>query len=286
MSFQAAVLDVLSCFIFEKFIMENFKNRFKRAYPSPRPLYGVWNGLVDPNVGEILAGSGFDWVLIDGEHAPFDLRSIQLQMQAMARSGVPVFVRPPVGDTHSIKQLLDAGAQSLLIPMVETSTQAASLYQAMQYPPKGVRGVGTGLARAAQWNRVDNYFETAGEEMCLVVQVETVLGIKNLESILHTEGVDGVFIGPSDLAASMGFLGRPDRIEVKRVVEKALRSIRDAGKIAGVMVIGDKALADHYADCGANMIAVAIDTLLLAEHAVLLAEKYKGTNGEASGTKY
>ncbi|MDZ7878614.1 MAG: aldolase/citrate lyase family protein [Saprospiraceae bacterium] len=262
------------------------KNKFKSAYPSVRPQYGVWNGLVDTNVAEILASSGFDWVLIDGEHAPFDLRTIQLQLQAMNQFDTPVLVRSPHGDTHLIKQLLDAGVQSLLVPMVETAEQAADLYKAMQYPPKGVRGVGTALARAAQWNRVNNYFKTSGDEMCLIVQVESVKGIENLESIANTEGVDGVFIGPSDLAASMGFLGQADRIEVKTAVENALKAIRKAGKIAGVMVIGNKPLADHYADCGANMIAIAIDTLLLANAAKQAALAYTQVIDSQSNTKY
>ena len=245
--------------------MEITKNKLKKAYPSVRPQFGVWNGLVDTYVAEILAGAGFDWVLIDGEHAPFDLRTIQLQMQAMARFDVPILVRPPVADVHIIKQLLDIGAQSLIVPMVETAEQATLLYQAMQYPPKGVRGVGTGLARAAQWNRVNNYLHTAGDEMCLIVQVESVKGIENLESIVHTEGVDGVFIGPSDLAASMGFLGKPDHIEVKAVIEKALKTIRKARKIAGIMVIDNKPLTEHYIECGANMIAVAVQSLNLLQ---------------------
>ena len=259
--------------------MEITKNKLKKAYPSVRPQFGVWNGLVDTNVAEILAGAGFDWVLIDGEHAPFDLRTIQLQMQAMARFDVPILVRPPVADVHIIKQLLDIGAQSLIVPMVETAEQATLLYQAMQYPPKGVRGVGTGLARAAQWNRVNNYLHTAGDEMCLIVQVESVKGIENLESIVHTEGVDGVFIGPSDLAASMGFLGKPDHIEVKAVIEKALKTIRKARKIAGIMVIDNKPLTEHYIGCGANMIAVAVDTLLLAQASNQVTKNYMASIG-------
>jgi 4-hydroxy-2-oxoheptanedioate aldolase len=270
------------------------KNKFKSYFTqnptseiqNPKSFYGCWNGLVDTIAAEIIAGAGFDWVLIDGEHAPFDLRTIQAQLQAMGQFDTPVLVRPPHGDTHLIKQYLDIGVQTLLIPMIETAEQAAQCYQAMHYPPKGVRGVGTALARAAQWNRVNNYFKTAGGEMCLIVQVESVLGIENLESIVHTEGVDGVFIGPSDLAASMGFLGQADRIEVKTVVENALRTIRKAGKIAGVMVIGNKPLADHYAECGANMIAVAIDTLLLANASKQAALTYTQAFDNQSNTKY
>ena len=224
--------------------------------------------------------------MIDGEHAPFDLRTIQFQLQALGQFDTPVLVRPPHGDSNLIKQLLDIGVQSLVIPMVETAGQAAELYKAMQYPPIGIRGVGTALARAAQWNRVDNYFKTAGDEMCLIVQIESVKGIENLESIIATEGVDGVFIGPADLAASMGFIGQADRAEVKAEVENALKTIRKAGKIAGVMVIGNQPLVEHYAGFGANMIAVAIDTLLLANAAKQTALIYTQSADIQSNTKY
>jgi 4-hydroxy-2-oxoheptanedioate aldolase len=266
--------------------MDISKNKFKQKSPFIRTQYGCWNGLVDTIAAEIIAGAGFDWVLIDGEHAPFDLRTIQAQLQAMGQFDTPILVRPPHGDTHLIKQLLDIGVQTLLIPMIETAEQAVQCYQAMQYPPKGVRGVGTALARAAQWNRVNNYFKTAGDEMCLIVQVESVKGIENLESIANTKGVDGVFIGPSDLAASMGFLGEANRAEVKIVIEKALKTIRKAGKIAGVMVIDNKPLADHYAACGANMIAVAVDTLLLANASKKMAQNFIQTIDNQLNTNY
>jgi 4-hydroxy-2-oxoheptanedioate aldolase len=270
------------------------KNKFKAYFSeqqqsgigNPKSYYGCWNGLADTIAAEIIAGSGFDWILIDGEHAPFDLRTIQYQLQAFGQFDTPVLVRPPHGDSNLIKQLLDIGVQSLVVPMVETAEQAAALYKAMQYPPIGIRGVGTALARAAQWNRVNNYFKTAGDEMCLIVQIESVKGIENLESIVATEGVDGVFIGPSDLAASMGYIGQADRAEVKATVEKALTTIRRAGKIAGVMVIGNQQLAEHYAACGANMIAIAIDTLLLANAAKQVALTYTKTNVIQSNTKY
>lgn len=260
-------------------------NKFKEAIQTAKPQFGVWNGLPDGYVAEILAGAGFDWILIDGEHAPFDLRTILHQLQTLNQFDVPVLVRPPVGDTHLIKQLLDVGVQTLLVPMVETAEQAAQMYQAMQYPPKGIRGVGTALARAAQWNRVNNYFHEAGEQMCLIVQVENVEGIKNLDEILQVEGVDGVFIGPADLAASMGFIGQADKPEVKTVVEDAIRKIRNAGKMAGVMALS-KPLTDHYVAYGANMVAVAVDTLLLANASKQVAQSYIENVGGESNTKY
>ncbi len=269
-------------------MQNNFKNLFTTPTPeaqSPKSYYGCWNGLVDTIVAEILAGSGFDWILIDGEHAPFDLRTIQAQLQAYNQFDVPILVRPPHGDAHLVKQLLDIGVQTLLIPMVETAAQAKELYEAMHYPPVGTRGVGTAMARAAQWNRTNDYFRTAGEKMCLIVQVESVKGIENLDDILRVEGVDGVFIGPADLAASMGYLGQPENPEVKATIENALKKIRQAEKIAGIMAVV-KRNADHYATHGANMIATAIDTLLLANAATQNIENYKQLTTNSSNTKY
>jgi 4-hydroxy-2-oxoheptanedioate aldolase len=246
--------------------MQIIKNKFKQNIQSGDLQIGVWNGLPDTYVAEILAGSGYDWILIDGEHAPFDLRTILHQMQAIAQFGVPVIVRPPTGDPVLIKQLLEAGVQTLLIPMVDDAAEAAQVYRAMQYPPIGIRGVGTAMSRGAQWNQVNDYFKVAGEEMCLIVQVENASGLKNLDKILETKGVEGVFIGPSDLAASLGFLGQPDHPEVKAKIEIALNKIRKAGKVAGIMATS-KHLADHYIACGANMVAIGIDTLLLGKAA-------------------
>ncbi len=265
--------------------MTNIMNKFKNLYPSDRPMYGCWNGLVDTIVAEILAGSGFDWILIDGEHAPFDLRTIQAQLQAYGQFDVPILVRPPHGDTHYIKQLLDIGVQTLLVPMVESAEQAKELYEAMHYPPVGTRGVGTALARASQWNRANNYFQNAGAGMSLIVQVESVKGVENLEAIVQTEGVDGIFIGPADLAASMGYLGQPEHPEVKSTIENALKTIRAANKIAGIMAVA-KPNADHYATHGANMIATAIDTLLLANAASQSIKNYKQNLDNQSNTKY
>lgn len=249
------------------------KNKFKESFKNKNVLFGAWNGIPDTYVAEILAGSGFDWILIDGEHAPFDLRSIIHQLQAFNQFDVPILVRPHEGNENYLKQLLDAGVQSFVIPMVENAEQAKTLVHAVQYPPKGIRGVGTALARAAQWNRVNNYFHEANDQICLIVQVENVEGIKNLEEILAVEGVDGVFIGPADLAASMGYIGKPDTPAVKETVEKALSKIKVAGKISGVMAIA-KPLAEHYVQCGATMVAIAIDTLLLANSAKTVAQSY------------
>jgi 4-hydroxy-2-oxoheptanedioate aldolase len=266
--------------------MEISKNKFKADLNEGKTSYGIWNGIVDTYAAEIVAGAGFDWVLIDGEHAPFDLRSIIVQAQAIAGHGVPVLVRPPEGNPVLIKQLLDGGIQTLLIPMVETAEQAALMVKAMQYPPAGIRGVGTALARAAQWNRVNDYFKHADAEMCLILQVESVRGYENLDAICQVEGVDGVFIGPADLAASMGYLGQPMHPEVVEKVEKGLALIRKYDKTAGVLALNPTIIKQYEAK-GANMIGVAIDTILLAKASKAVAESYKTElKKEVSNTKY
>lgn len=266
--------------------MEIPKNKFKAYLKEGKPTYGIWNGIVDTYAAEILAGAGFDWVLIDGEHAPFDLRTIIRQAQAMAASGIPILVRPPEGNPVLIKQLLDGGIQTLLVPMVETAEQATMLVRAMRYPPAGIRGVGTALARAAQWNRVNDYFKYSDSEMCLIVQVESVTGYDNLENICQVDGVDGVFIGPADLAASMGYLGQPMHPLVIEKVNNGLELIKSYGKTAGVLAVNPD-LVKQYVAKGARMIGVGLDTMVLAKATRAMAEIYKPELGEKqSNTKY
>ncbi|EZH72912.1 hypothetical protein ATO12_22550 [Aquimarina atlantica] len=266
--------------------MKISKNTFKEAVCNRETIYGIWNGIVDTITAEILAGSGFDWIVIDGEHAPFDLRTIQTQLQVMAAYDVQVVVRPPVGDSVLIKQLMDMGVQSLLVPMVESASQAEDLVKAMRYPPEGYRGIGTALARASKWNRTNDYFLDANNEMCLICQVESVQGINNLEEILAVNGVDGVFIGPADLAGSMGYLGQPNHPKVKEVIVKAIQFIKAKGKTAGVLSVS-KEIVNYYSEHGANMIGVGIDTLLLAKAAKGLVEDYKPEQkNNTSNTRY
>jgi 4-hydroxy-2-oxoheptanedioate aldolase len=262
------------------------KNLFKSALHSGQPLLGVWNGLVDSAVIEILASVGFDWVLVDGEHAPFDLQTIQIQLQATSRYEVPVFVRIPKSDPVFIKQILDLGVQNILVPMVDSAEEAELMYQSTQYPPKGIRGIGTAMARAAHWAQNEDYLYTAGEEISMIVQVENVAGIEQLDAILAVEGLDGVFIGPSDLAASMGQLGKPNHPEVKATVLEALRRIRKAGKVAGAMAL-DKPTADEYIAAGANMVAIAVDALLLSKASRALLHTFRPEQHSAVGeSKY
>jgi 4-hydroxy-2-oxoheptanedioate aldolase len=255
-------------------------NHFLAAIRQGHTQIGCWVGLADANVAEALAGCGFDWLLLDGEHAPNDVRSILEQLRALAPYAVSPIVRPVQGDVALIKQYLDVGAQTLLVPMVDTPEHAALLVKAMRYPPDGIRGVGAALARASRWNQVDNYLNLANEQMCLLVQAETPLALKNIEAIANTEGVDGVFFGPSDLSASMGFRGQPSHPDVQKTIVDAITKVRAAGKAAGILVT-DKKLANDYLAHGANFVAVGVDTTLLVKAATELANSFKKPTSQA-----
>ncbi len=240
-------------------------NSFKHAIAKGDLQLGCWLGLADPYIAEISAGAGFDWLLIDGEHAPNDLRSITAQLQVLAGRGSHAVVRPPIGETWIIKQLLDAGAQTLLIPMVECAKQAQMLVSAVTYPPHGVRGVGSALARASDFAAIGDYLTTARQEICLLAQVENLKGMAALDDILAVEGLDGVFIGPSDLAADMGYIGQAGRAEVKAAVLDAIRRIVASGKAAGLLTM-DTDLQIQSRDLGATFIATDIDVTLFARN--------------------
>lgn len=255
-------------------------NRFKRALLGAVPQYGLWMGLPDTICAEIGAGAGFDWVLIDAEHAPFGLRDIHNHLQAIAPYGVPALVRPAEGTTAVIKQLLDIGAQTLLIPMVNTPEQARKLVADTRYPPQGVRGLGASMARAAYWNGVAGYLQRANEEICLIVQAETIEAIDNLPQIAAVEGVDAVFIGPSDLSASMGYPGQPEHPEVVAAIEQAIEVIVGAGKAAGILAVNPK-MAKRYVEKGARFVGVGVDVGLFAAAVRRLALSCK--NGDMSG---
>ena len=240
-------------------------NSFKAAINKGELQVGCWLGLADAYVAEISASAGFDWVCVDGEHSPNDLRSIMAQLQVLKSSETHAMVRPPVGDTALIKQYLDAGAQSLLIPMVESGAQAQAMVDAVTYPPHGVRGVGSALARASDFSGIADYLTTAREEICLIVQVENRLGMEALDDILEVDGIDGVFIGPADLAADMGYIGQAGAPEVKAAVLYAMGRIVGAGKAAGILTLD----AELQKDCralGASFIATEIDVTLFARN--------------------
>lgn len=258
------------------------RNVFKAALQREEVQYGFWLGLANSYTAEICAGAGFDWLLIDAEHAPNDVRVVLEQLQAIAPYRSQPVVRPVEGNAALLKQLLDIGVQSLLVPMVESAEQARDIVSYTRYPPHGVRGVGTALARASQWNRDKQYFAEANNDVCLLLQVESQKGLDALDEILTVEGVDGVFIGPADLAADLGYLGQPAHPEVKAVIEDALRRIRAAGKAPGILAT-DQALAAHYVECGALYVAVGVDTVMLASQTQALAATFiADDNGEAA----
>ena len=253
-------------------------NTFKQRLQSAEAQIGLWLGLADPYCAELAANAGFDWLLIDGEHAPNDLRSLLGQLQAVAPYPVQPIIRPVLGDTALIKQLLDIGAQTLLVPMVDSAEQARELVRAMRYPPFGVRGVGSALARASRWNSIPGYLDEADAQMCLLVQVENLEGLANLDAIAAVDGVDGVFIGPADLAASMDHRGKPTHPEVQQAIESAMRTIIDSGKAAGTLT-SDAALARHYLELGCTFVATGVDILMFANGARKLAREFIAPQG-------
>jgi 4-hydroxy-2-oxoheptanedioate aldolase len=253
--------------------MEMPVNHFKRRLLADECQIGLWVGLVDPVAAEIAAGAGFDWLVVDAEHAPTDLRSVLVQLQAIAAYPTQPIVRPVIGDVNLIKQYCDVGAQTILIPMVETAEHARLMVAAVRYPPDGIRGVGVGLARAARWNGIDGYVTSANREMCVLVQVETQRGMANLDEIIATDGVDGVFIGPSDLSASMGLIGQPNHPDVIAAVGGAIERIRAGGKGAGVLT-STAETARNYIDRGATFVGIGTDTMLLATAARQLAASF------------
>lgn len=250
------------------------ENAFKAALARGDTLYGLWLALADAYSAEVCAAAGFDWLLIDGEHAPNDLRSTLSSLQALSAYPVTPLVRPPVGDAVGIKQLLDIGARNLLIPMVETPDQARELVAATRYPPRGVRGVGAALARASGFGRDAAYLSHADEGVCLLLQIESVAGLEALDEIAAVDGVDGVFIGPADLAASFGRLGHPGHPDVQGAIRDAATRIRAAGRAAGILST-DEAQARVYLEWGYTFVAVGTDVTLLARATTALAARFK-----------
>ncbi|WP_337184888.1 4-hydroxy-2-oxoheptanedioate aldolase [Shinella sp.] len=250
------------------------KNRFKQALKEGRAQIGLWQALANPYTVEICAEAGYDWLLLDAEHAPNDVPLLVSQLQAMKGSASHAVIRPPIGETWIVKQLLDIGAQTLLVPMVDSGAMAQAMVKAVRYPPHGVRGVGAALARASAFSRTVDYLQTANDEICLLLQVESRAGLDALDAIAGTEGVDGVFIGPADLAADMGFLGRPGAPQVQAAVEKALARIRAHGKAAGILT-GDLGLAKRYLDLGATFVAIGNDVTLLANATTKLLADFR-----------
>ncbi|MBL8372607.1 MAG: HpcH/HpaI aldolase/citrate lyase family protein [Burkholderiaceae bacterium] len=271
-------------------------NTFKHALAAGQTQLGLWVALASPYSTELVAGIGYDWLLLDGEHAPNDVRSTLTQLQAVAsaqqafgdRRSHPI-VRVPVGTgdvgVALIKQYLDIGAQTLLVPMIDTPEQAALVVAASRYAPDGIRGMGSALARASRWQAHPRYVHEANDQVCVLVQAETELAMQNLDAIAATPGVDGVFIGPADLSASMGHPGNAAHPEVQAVIEDGIARILKAGKAAGILATSE-AQARKWLAAGARFVAVGADTLLLAAGASQLLATYRTPPAPAGANSY
>jgi 4-hydroxy-2-oxoheptanedioate aldolase len=240
---------------------------------SPRPLIGMWACSGSPLVTEVAAGSGLDWLLIDMEHSANTLESTLVQLQVVAAYPITPVVRVPSNDPVSIKQVLDLGAQNIIVPMVSSAEEARAAVAATRYPPDGVRGVGSALARSARWNRVDGYLRDSSRHTSLTVQIETAAGVAAASEIAAVDGVDAVFVGPSDLSASMGLLGQQTHPDVVAAVEGVFAAVRAAGKPVGVNAF-DPTAADAYIASGAAFVAVGADVALLARASEALAARF------------
>lgn len=247
------------------------KNLLKAALAEKRTQYGLWLNLAGANSAELLAGAGFDWLLIDAEHGPNSIPTILSQVQAIG-TRVPIVVRPPIGETWMVKQLLDLGVQTLLIPMIETADHAQALVRAMHYPPKGTRGVASSVVRASDFGRISDYMAGANAETYLILQIESRAGLAALPAILAMDGVEGVFVGPADLAADMGHPGNANAPEVQTEIDAALRAIVASGKAAGILTFDLKA-AVRYREMGVTFIGIGGDIALLAKSSATLIEQ-------------
>ncbi|WP_299700889.1 HpcH/HpaI aldolase/citrate lyase family protein [uncultured Tateyamaria sp.] len=249
-------------------------NPFKAAIKSGDTVIGCWMSLGDPLATEIAGTAGFDWLLIDGEHTPYDISRMRMQLMALEASDSHAAVRVPVGETWIIKQVLDAGAQTVLVPMVETAEQARQLVHDVRYPPTGGRGVGYSGARCSRFGAITDYGPTADDQICLLIQVENRAGIANLDDILAVDGIDGVFIGPADLSADMGHMGQLTHPEVQATIKDVIGRIEAAGKAPGILATTPDFTQDAL-DWGARFVATGLDLLILAKSLRELAQRWK-----------
>lgn len=250
-------------------------NPFKRALRAGQLQIGLWSSLSNHLTVEVIATAGFDWLLLDMEHSPNELPMVHAQLQAAAGGTAHPVVRVPWNDLVVIKRILDSGAQSLLIPYVQNADEARAAVAATRYPPAGVRGV-AGLTRATRFGRVKDYAKRAHEELCVLLQVETQTALDQLEAIAAVEGVDGVFIGPADLHASLGYPGETANPAVNPKIEEAIGRIRATGKAAGILT-GNETLARRYIELGCLFTAVGADVGILARGSEQLAARFKNS---------
>jgi len=247
-------------------------NTFKRALKAGQRQIGLWATLANHYAIEVVAGAGFDWLLIDTEHSPNELDTVLSQLQAVAPYPTHPVVRVPWNDMVTIKRYLDIGSQTLLIPYVQNEDEARRAVAHTRYPLDGVRGV-AGTTRANRFGRVKDYAKRAAEEICVLVQVETETALKNLEAIAAVEGVDGVFIGPADLHASLGYAGQTAHPDVKKMIDDAIGRIRKSGKAPGVLT-GSEPDARHWLELGCQFVAVGVDASILARESENLRARF------------
>lgn len=248
-------------------------NAFKQALAIGKRQIGLWSHLSSYVSMEVIAGAGFDWILIDMEHSPNEVFLVHQQLLAMMESGTHPIVRIPWNDAIIIKRIIDLGVQTLLVPQVQNASEARRAVLATRYPNEGgVRGF-TGLSRASRFGRVKDYHQLASAQMCIIVQVETVEALRNIEEIAAVDGVDGIFIGPGDLSASLGQIGNPAHAQVQAQIADAIQRIRAAGKPAGILT-GDEALARKHLEQGCGFVAVGADIALLARAVEQLAARF------------
>ncbi len=238
-------------------------NPVKAALATGRRQMGLWIALAHPTSAEIAGRAGFDFCLVDGEHAPNDIPLILDQVRAISAGGTTPAVRPPAGDPRLIKQVLDLGVQTLVVPMIDTAEEATAIVRAMRYAPAGIRGVGAAMVRASNYGEITDMVTTANDEICLFVQTESVKSVENIDAIAAVDGVDGVFIGPADLSADMGFPSQPGAAEVQAAIKHCFARIQAAGKAVGIIAF-DQTQVRSYVDLGATFVAVGGDASLLA----------------------
>lgn len=249
-------------------------NTFKKSLLAGDTLIGCWLSLANSFSTEAMGSTGFDWLLIDSEHAPNDVRSLREQLIALDSSPSDAIVRVPVGETWIIKQVLDIGAQTILVPMVESADEARELVRACRYPPHGLRGVGYTTTRAGGFGKYADYGKTADEQICLLVQVENRKGLDALDEILTIDGIDGVFIGPADLSADMGHMADSMHPEMQDIIFGSIKKIAAAGKAPGILSLNDEMTTKALA-AGARFLAVGIDMVTLTTAARALSAKWK-----------